>query len=109
SAVLAITHLESLAPPSFNVIPSEVLLQGSMRAHEYNVYQEIVARMHSLFQKLEQQHRCTIELDFSAYYPSLINDESLHEKLKPVQHRLFGEKNVVPSLTYLVGEDFSFY
>jgi len=109
SAVLAITHLESLAPPSFNVIPSEVLLQGSMRAHEYNVYQEIVARMHSLFQKLEQQYRCTIELDFSAYYPSLINDESLHEKLKPVQHQLFGEKNIVPSLTYLVGEDFSFY
>jgi len=109
SAVLAITHLESLAPPSFNVIPSEVLLQGSMRAHEYNVYQEIVARMHSLFQKLEQQHRCTIELDFSAYYPSLINDESLHEKLKPIQHQLFGEKNIVPSLTCLVGEDFSFY
>ena len=109
SAVLAITHLETLAPPSFNVIPSEVLLQGSMRAHEYNIYQDIVARMHALFQKLGQQYRCTIELDFSAYYPSLINDESLHEKLKPIQQRLFGENNVVPSLTYLVGEDFSFY
>jgi len=109
SAVLAITHVESLASPSFNVIPSEVLLQGSMRAHQYNIYQDIVARMHALFQKLEQQYRCTIELDFSAYYPSLLNDEPLHEKLRPVQHRLFGEKNVVPSLTYLVGEDFSFY
>lgn len=109
SAVLAITHLESLAPPSFNVIPSEVLLQGSMRAHEYNVYQDIVARMHALFQKLEQQYRCTIELDFSAYYPSLINDESLHEKLKPIQKTIFGQENIVPSLAYLVGEDFSFY
>lgn len=109
SAVLAITHLESLAPPSFNVIPSEVLLQGSMRAHEYNVYQEIVARMHALFRKLEQQYRCTIELDFSAYYPSLINDVSLHEKLKPIQNALFGENNILPGLDDLVGEDFSFY
>ena len=57
-----------------------------MRAHEYNVYQDIVARMHALFQKLEQRYRCTIELDFSAYYPSLINDAAIHEKLKPVQN-----------------------
>jgi amidohydrolase len=109
SAVLAITHLESLAPPSFNVIPSEVLLQGSMRAHEYDEYQDIVARMYALFKKLEQQYRCTIELDFSAYYPTLVNDAAIHEKLKPVQKELFGEKNVIPSLAYLVGEDFSFY
>jgi len=109
SAVLAITHLESLAPPSFNVIPTHVLLQGSMRAHEYKVYQDIVTRMYALFQKLEQQYRCSIELDFSAYYPSLVNDAAVHEKLKTVQQTLFGENNIVPSLAYLVGEDFSFY
>lgn len=109
SAVLAITHLESLAPPSFNVIPSEVLLQGSMRAHEYDTYQDIVARMYALFKKLEQQYRCSIELDFSAYYPSLVNDAKVHETLAPVQEQLFGRDHVVPSLAYLVGEDFSFY
>jgi amidohydrolase len=109
SAVLAITHLESLAPPSFNVIPSEVLLQGSMRAHSYDFYHEIIARMHALFRKLETQYRCTIELDFSAYYPSLLNDPGIHEKLAPVQANVFGKENVVPSLAYLVGEDFSFY
>ena len=109
TAVLAITHLESLAPPSFNVIPTEVLLQGSMRANEYNVYQDIVARMHALCQQLEQQYSCSIGLDFSAYYPSLVNDATIHEKLKPVRQALFGEKNIVPSLAYLVGEDFSFY
>ena len=109
NAVLAITHLESLAPPSFNVIPSDVLLQGSMRAHEYDTYQDIVARMYALFKKLEAQYRCTIELDFSAYYPSLVNDAKIHADLAPVQNNLFGEKNIVPSLAYLVGEDFSFY
>jgi amidohydrolase len=109
SAVLAITHLESLAPPSFNVIPSQVLLQGSMRAHEYDTYNAIVARMHDLFQKLETQYRCTIDLDFSAYYPSLVNDPGIHEKLGPVHEQLFKKGHVVPSLAYLVGEDFSFY
>ena len=109
TAVLAITHLESLAPASFNVIPSEVLLQGSMRAHNYDFYHEIVARMEALFRQLTEKHRCTIELDFSAYYPSLLNDKNIHEKLTPVQNRLFGKENIVPSLAYLVGEDFSFY
>ena len=109
TAVLAITHLESLAPPSFNVIPSEVLLQGSMRAVNYDVYNDIVARMHDLFANLASQYHCTIDLDFSAYYPSLLNDPSLHEKLAPVQQKLFGHENIVESLAYLVGEDFSFY
>jgi metal-dependent amidase/aminoacylase/carboxypeptidase family protein len=39
----------------------------------------------------------------------LLNDPGIHEKLAPVQENLFGKENIVPSLTYLVGEDFSFY
>jgi len=109
TAVLAITHLESLAPPSFNVIPSEVLLQGSMRAVSYDFYNEIVSRMRALFADLASQYHCTIDLDFSAYYPSLLNDAGIHESLTPIHENIFGRKNVVESLAYLVGEDFSFY
>ena len=109
TAVLAITHLESRAPPSFNVIPSEVLLQGSMRAVSYDFYNEIVNRMHALFADLASQYHCTIDLDFSAYYPSLLNDPAIHTSLAPVHEDIFGRNNVVESLAYLVGEDFSFY
>jgi amidohydrolase len=109
TAVLAITHAESLALPSFNVIPSNMLLQGSLRAVKKAVYDEVAAKMLYLVTALEKQYGCKIDLDFSAYYPSLLNDPAVHAKLQPVQKQLFGDDNVVESLAYLVGEDFSFY
>jgi amidohydrolase len=109
TAVLAITHAESLALPSFNVIPSNMLLQGSLRAVKKAVYEEVAAKMLALTNALEIQYGCAIHLDFSAYYPSLLNDPAIHAKLHPVQKRLFGDDKVIESLAYLVGEDFSFY
>jgi amidohydrolase len=109
AAVLAITHVETKARPSFNVIPSAVLLQGSLRAFSKDFYHELVAQMRALFAKLEAQFRCRISLDFSAYYPSLLNDAGVHEILSPVHGRIFGNENVREGHAYLVGEDFSFY
>ncbi len=109
TAVLAITHAESLARPSFNVIPSNMLLQGSLRATNLDFYNKITDRMYALAKDLETQCHCRITLEFSAYYPSLLNDPKIHEQLAPIQQQLFGKEHVVESLAYLVGEDFSFY
>src|SRR5260221_2536283 len=109
TAVLAITHVETLAKPSFNVIPSGMLLQGSLRAVRIDDYNDIVNRLGALLKKLEAEFKCQIELDFSAYYPSLLNDAGIHEMLSPVQEKIFGKTNVIEGQAYLVGEDFSFY
>jgi amidohydrolase len=108
-AVLAITHAETLARPSFNVIPSSMLLQGSLRAFSKDFYHELVDKMQALFASLESQFGCRISLDFSAYYPSLLNDAGVHEILSPVRERIFDVENVREGHAYLVGEDFSFY
>ena len=109
TAVLAITHVATEAKPSFNVIPSHLLLQGSLRAVRIADYNDIVSRLRTLLQKLETEYRCTIDLDFSAYYPSLLNDPQLHQRLSPVYENIFGGANVTEGQAYLVGEDFSFY
>ncbi|MBS1664003.1 MAG: amidohydrolase [Bacteroidetes bacterium] len=109
TAVFAITHVASQANPSFNVIPNQVLLQGSFRAVRMKDYNDVVDRLRDLLRGLESEYKCTIELDFSAYYPSLLNDEDLHRQLSPVLENVFGAARVLPGLEYLVGEDFSFY
>lgn len=109
TAVLAITHVETLAKPSFNVIPSALLIQGSLRAVRMDDYKGIVSGLGFLLKRLETEFSCRIELDFSAYYPSLVNDPDVHEALTPVRERIFGPSNVVEGQAYLVGEDFSFY
>jgi amidohydrolase len=108
TSVLAITHVSTEANPSFNVIPNQVLLQGSLRANRMADYNDIISRLKALHQQLESEYGCTIDLDFSAYYPSLLNDEALHQKLAPVHKTVFNDK-LEPGLAYLVGEDFSFY
>jgi metal-dependent amidase/aminoacylase/carboxypeptidase family protein len=109
NAVLAITHVETLAKPSFNVIPSTLLLQGSLREVRIAVYNELVQGLEALLRKLEAQFRCRIELDFSAYYPSLLNDAGVHHVLGAVQEKIFGQANVSVGQAYLIGEDFSFF
>jgi amidohydrolase len=109
TAVLAITWMSTEANPSFNVIPSQVLLQGSLRANRIADYNDIITRLKTLLNTLETEYRCSIQLDFSAYYPSLLNDPALHEQLSPVHEKIFGAKNLSEGLAYLVGEDFSFY
>src|SRR5205807_9089685 len=52
-SVLAITHVETLAKPSFNVIRSGMLLQGSLRAVRIDDYNDIVARLGLLLKQLE--------------------------------------------------------
>ena len=109
TSVLAITYVTTETNPSFNVIPNQVLLQGSLRANRIAAYNDIVTRLKALIQQLEIEFRCTIGLDFSAYYPSLLNDQSLHDKLAPIHDKIFGKANLTEGLAYLVGEDFSFY
>lgn len=109
TAVLAITHVATEAKPSFNVIPSHLLLQGSLRAVRIADYDDIVRRLKSLLDDLGAEFGCTIDLDFSAYYPSLLNDPGIHEQLSPIYEKIFGNENVTEGQAYLVGEDFSFY
>ena len=109
TSVLAITYVSTETNPSFNVIPNQVLLQGSLRANRMADYDDIIRRLNALHRQLETEHGCTIELDFSAYYPSLLNDAALHDRLAPVHEKIFGKGNLTEGLAYLVGEDFSFY
>jgi len=86
-----------------------VLLQGSLRALFIADYNAIVNRLKALLHQIAAEFNCSIDLDFSAYYPSLLNDPAIHGRLSPVHEKIFGKENVTEGQAYLVGEDFSFY
>ena len=107
--VLAITHVETLAKPSFNVIPSGVLLQGSLRALHMDVYKGLVKKLQDVLSSLEHEFGCRITLEFTAYYPSLLNDRGIYDMLLPVKEKIFGKDHIVENQPYLIGEDFAYY
>lgn len=108
-AIIAFTHIQAMAEPSFNVIPGSVVLHGSLRALNIDTYQKLVARFRALLKGLEISFECRIDLDLSSYYPSLLNDAAVHGKLAPVQDRIFGKGNIYEGTGQLLGEDFAFY
>ena len=108
-AVIAFTHVQTLANPSFNVIPNSILVQGSLRALNIDVYEKIVTKLRALLKGLEMSFDCRIQLDFSAYYPSLLNDPAVHDILAPVRDKIFGKTNMQEVPGQLIGEDFAFF
>lgn len=109
AAVLAFTTTHSEGEPSFNVIPQTVVLQGSLRAVSIGTYESILGKLNDLMAGLEITHKCRITIEWSAYYPSLLNDKTVHDKLAPVQNRIFGQQNILEGPAQLIGEDFAFY
>ncbi|SEM12492.1 IAA-amino acid hydrolase [Chitinophaga rupis] len=108
-AVLAFTNIAINGEPSHNVIPEGVLLQGSLRALNIDTYNRIVEKLQALIKGMEISYGCSIVLEFTAYYPSLLNDAQVHQMLAPAQEQVFGKSNVKEGTGQLIAEDFSFY
>jgi metal-dependent amidase/aminoacylase/carboxypeptidase family protein len=58
---------------------------------------------------MEISYSCNIELEFTAYYPSLLNDAGMHQALAPAQEQVFGRGKIQEVSGQLIAEDFSFY
>jgi amidohydrolase len=106
--VPAFTFVETLAEPSFNVNPSNMLLQGTLRAISL-AYKELGGKLQALITGLKSSFNCEIDFEISAHYRSLLNDASIQEKLSIVQERIFGKTKVIEGEPQLFGEDFAFY
>lgn len=107
-AVLAFTTTEIIGEPAYNIIPEIVVLKGSLRVLSLETYDLIINKLKNLIKGMEISYECRIEIEFTAYYPSLLNDDSINKELLKVQEELFGE-NVLLQGGQLIAEDFAFY
>lgn len=107
-AVLAFTTTEILGIPAYNIIPETVVLKGSLRVLNLDTYNLIVDKLKTLIRGMEISYSCRIEIEFTAYYPSLLNDSNVNHQLGAVQEKIFGE-NVISQAGQLIAEDFAFY
>jgi len=107
-AVLAFTTTQIVGEPAYNIIPETVILKGSLRVLSLETYNLIVAKITALIQGMEISWDCRIELNFTAYYPSLLNNNDLDLQLKDIQEKVFGNR-VLEQQGQLIAEDFAFY
>lgn len=107
-AVLAFTSTEILGIPAYNIIPETVVLKGSLRVLNLQTYELIIHKLKTLIKGMEISYECKIEVGFTAYYPSLLNNDRVNQLLQPVQEEIFGE-GIIQQSGQLIAEDFAFY
>ena len=86
-----------------NIISGYTRLEGSLRAFEDSVFDQLHAGVLQIAQDVETETGCRIETHFTDGYPAVINPAALYQKVRSLVD--FHELEA-PSM---ISEDFSFY
>ena len=93
-----------------NVIPEEVMLEGTVRTLNRNVREKTVQHIRTLAEGIEQVTGAKLDVNFRRGSPSVQNDEEMTNLVSRVAGDLLGEKNVQSMARPSMGsEDFAYY
>lgn len=97
------------AGTTFNVIPDRATLQGSVRAFDAQVRDEIPRRIERLTVGLCEAMRLNYRFDYRFVYPPTVNDRATNDVVREVARAVVGDANVVdPHEIVMWSEDMSF-
>ncbi len=93
-----------------NVIPSEAVMEGTVRTLSEENRNKVLSRLKSVAEGIASTFRAKAHVDIELGYPSVINDPEITNKVIQAGKILLGEKSIVeikhPSMG---GEDFAYY
>ncbi|HOM02873.1 MAG TPA: M20 family metallopeptidase [Acetivibrio sp.] len=108
SAVLSVTSFE--AGNTYNVIPSQAVIKGTVRAFDRETHNKIYNKMHSVVASLTSLEGADFSFDYNLGYPPVINNGEIAKLIANASKKIIGEGNVKenpePSM---LAEDFSYY
>jgi amidohydrolase len=107
TAVLSFTKINGGVAP--NVIADRVILEGTIRALNLNVYEEVISRLGKLGEGLGLINQAEIIFDLYFSIPSVLNNSNVHNKLQGSLNGIFRQQNVLERQPLLAGEDFCYY
>lgn len=106
-AVLSVTSFH--AGDTFNVMPEEVKLKGTLRCFDMEQRARIEQRFRDTIAAVATLHGLEVELDYQARYPATVNDVAHADACAEVLSELLGEHNVRRDMpASMASEDFAF-
>ena len=93
----------------YNIIPSEVHLEGTVRTYSKEVQATVVRRMEEILAGISAAAGGTYELDYRYTTPATINDRELGRLTLPSLAAVVGEENLVELEPTMGGEDFAVF
>ena len=92
-----------------NVIPDEVVLDGTLRTYDEATAETLRAAIHRVAESTAAAFGCRAEVDLAIGYPPVVNAPELTERCRRQAEELLGRDKVVDLPLRMTGEDFSFY
>ena len=98
-----------IADGTYNVIPAEVTLKGTMRTFDETERQNIKDKIKEISAEMAAAFDVEVDVFIEGGYPVLINDVSLTESLRSAAKDFMGEDNVKDIPQLMTAEDFAWY
>lgn len=92
-----------------NIIPNEVLIDGTFRAMNETWRKEGLAKIKKMAESIAEGMGGKCEVNISHGYPYLENNPQVTERIKVAAKKYVGEENVVDIDITLGAEDFAYY
>lgn len=107
SAVLSIGKV--IAQGATNVIPDEVYMEGTVRAFDENIREELLDRLTRTTEGIAKAMGLEANVEIRRGYPALVNDEALTKRAIERARHYLGHDNVFIAEPRMGAEDFAFY
>lgn len=98
-----------IADGATNVIPSEVVLAGSLRCMDEEERHKMLRIIPEIIQSMATAYGCTCEINMPDGYPCTISHENITEKVRSQAVDFLGEANVLEYPKRMTAEDFGFF
>ncbi len=92
-----------------NIIPGEMLLEGTIRTFNDADLDTIERRMREIFDGVTRSAGATFTIEFDRSHPMTVNDSALARRFGPVLARVAGAANVRVAPPLTGAEDFSYF
>lgn len=95
---------------AYNVVPENVEIEGTVRAVDQKIRENIAKRMEEIAKGISEAMRGTYEFNYKFGYPPVVNDKEFTERFVNSAKKIISEEDIIvmqkPSMG---GEDFAYY
>jgi amidohydrolase len=92
TAVVSVTNLHS--GTTFNVIPQEATLEGTIRTFDSGTRQKVLARFEQIVRGTAEMLGCQADVAIKRITPALVNDMSISEKVQAASRRVLPDSDL---------------
>jgi len=90
---------------AFNVIPSEVIMMGTIRSFETTTRELVIKRIHQIVENTAHAMDCQAQIDIKSLTPAVFNDPGISQRVQKVAEILFTQAELDYRFVTMVSED----